>query len=158
MLEKFIITDKGYKRLTEELSQLKTVERPSVIQAISEARAHGDLSENAEYHSAKEKQGFIEAKISDFENKFARAEVIIPSKISAEKIVFGATVKLFEHDLEGNYTYQIVSDYEADITKNLISIGSPLGRALLGNKAGDEIEVNTPKGIRYYKILEVSFI
>ena len=158
MLDRFPITTQGYKLINEELSRLKSVDRPQIITAIAEARAHGDLSENAEYSSAKEKQGFIEAKIADLESKVSRAEVIDVLKIQSDKVVFGATVDLVDEDTEDKYRYQIVSDYEADISRNLISVTSPLGRALLGRNTGDEVEVQTPKGIKYYEILQISFV
>lgn len=158
MLDRFPITAQGYKRLIEELNNLKSVERPMIITAIAEARAHGDLSENAEYSSAKEKQGFIEGKIADLEDKVARAEVIDVVKSVSDKVLFGATVSLVDEDTNDNFTYQLVSDYEADISKNLVSVSSPIGRALLGRIAGDEVEVQTPKGVKYYEILKISFI
>lgn len=158
MLDRFPITTHGYKRLTEELTNLKSVERPTIITAIADARAHGDLSENAEYSSAKEKQGFIEGKISDLESKVGRAEIIDTSKIKSDKVLFGATVNLMDEDTNDKFTYQLVSDYEADLSKNLISAASPLGKSLLGRIAGDEVEVQTPKGTKYYEILGISFI
>lgn len=157
MLEKFPITVAGYERLNEELTRLKTIERPSIIQAIAEARAHGDLSENAEYASAKEKQGFIEGRIADLESKAARAEVVDTSRIISNKVVFGAKVKLLDVDTDKSLVYQLVSDYEADVNKNLISIASPLGSALIGRTQGEEVEVYTPKGVKYYSISEISF-
>jgi transcription elongation factor GreA len=152
------MTKIGYDKLVEELNNLKTVERPAIIIAIAEARAHGDLSENAEYSSAKEKQGFIEGRIADLESKMARAEVINISNLQSGKIIFGATVTLIDEDTEEKFTYQLVSDYEADLSKNLISVGSPMGRALLGKSQGDEAEVTTPRGIKYYEIIKVEFI
>lgn len=157
MLDRFPITAGGYKRLTEELGNLKSVERPSIITAIAEARAHGDLSENAEYSSAKEKQGFIEGKIADLEGKLSRAEVIDIQAIKSDKVLFGATVNLIDEDTDEKFTYQLVSDYEADLSKHLISVGSPLGRALLGRMVSEVAEVQTPKGIKYYEILSISF-
>ncbi len=158
MLDRFAMTKIGYDKLVEELNNLKTVERPAIIIAIAEARAHGDLSENAEYSSAKEKQGFIEGRIADLESKMARAEVINISNLQSGKIIFGATVTLIDEDTEEKFTYQLVSDYEADLSKNLISVGSPMGRALLGKSQGDEAEVTTPRGIKYYEIIKVEFI
>jgi transcription elongation factor GreA len=157
MLDKFLITQDGYKRLEQELHHLKSVERPSVITAIAEARAHGDLSENAEYSSAKEKQGFIEAKIADLDAKIARAEIINTENIKSDSVLFGAKVVLIDQDTDKQYSYQLVSDYEADLSSGLISIASPLGKALLGKKTSSEVEVETPKGTKYYEILNISY-
>lgn len=157
MLDKFPITPLGYEKMKAELVALKLIERPAIINAIAEARAHGDLSENAEYHSAKEKQGFIEAKIADLESKIARAEIINVSSLSGEKVIFGATVTLIDEDTEEQVLYKIVSEYEADLSKGFISIVSPLAKAMIGKDQGQSIEVNTPKGIRYYEILKVEF-
>jgi transcription elongation factor GreA len=156
--DKFPITPEGYERLNQELHKLKTVERPAVITAIAEARAHGDLSENAEYSAAREKQGFIEAKIADLESKLSRAEVIDIKDLSGDKIVFGATVTLVDEETDEEMVYKIVSDFEADIAKGAISIFSPVAKALLGKFKGDSIEVHTPKGIKYYEVLNVAFI
>ena len=156
-MEKIPMTAIGYARLEKELKQLKTVERPSVIQAISEARAHGDLKENAEYHAAKEKQSFIEGRIQELESVVSRAEVIDLEAISGETVKFGATVTLVDEESEEETTYQVVGDYEADITQNRISISAPIGRALIGKKKGASVEVNTPKGARFYEVLEVEF-
>lgn len=157
MLDKFPITKDGYKRLEQELHHLKSVERPSIITAIAEARAHGDLSENAEYSSAKEKQGFIEAKIADLEGKIGRAEIINTADVKSDSVLFGAKVLLVDQDTDAQYSYQLVSDYEADLSSGLISIGSPLGKALLGKKTSSEVEVETPKGTKYYEILNISY-
>jgi transcription elongation factor GreA len=157
MPQRFPITPSGHKRLEEELHKLKTIERPSIIAAIAEARAHGDLSENAEYHSAKEKQGFIEAKIADLEAKLSRAHVIDIAKIESEIIQFGATVKVVDEDTEEELIYKIVSDYEADVARRHISISSPVACALIGKRIGDSIEVITPKGSIYYEVLSFEF-
>jgi transcription elongation factor GreA len=154
---KFPITEKGLKKLELEIKQLKHVERPAVIEAISTAREFGDLSENAEYHAAREKQSFIEGRILDLEDKLSRAEVIDTSKLSHDSIKFGALVKLIDDDTEEESTYHIVGEYEADITKKRISIQSPLAKSLIGKKVGDVVEVSTPKGTKAYEILEISF-
>ena len=156
-MEKIPVTAIGYARLEKELKQLKTVERPAVIEAIAEARAHGDLKENAEYHAAKEKQSFIEGRIQELEAVVSRAEVIDVPALSGSNIKFGATVKLVDEDSEEEIVYQIVGDYEADIKRNLISTSAPIGQALIGKKKGDSVEVFTPKGTRFYEVLEVEF-
>lgn len=147
----------GYARLEKELKQLKSVERPAIIEAISEARAHGDLKENAEYHAAKEKQSFIEGRLQELEAVLSRAEVIDVVALSGETIKFGATVKIVDEESEEEITYQIVGDYEADINRNLISTSAPIGRALIGKKQGASVEVITPKGTRFYEVLEIEF-
>jgi len=146
----------GYESIRDELHQLKTVERPSVIQEIEDARAHGDLSENAEYHAAKERQGQIEAHIADLEDRMSRAQVIEPANLSGDHVVFGATVNLLD-DHDKKIAYQIVGEYEADVKAGRISYISPLGRALIGKKKGDEVEVTTPSGERYYEITKIAF-
>lgn len=151
------MTQLGYTRLERELKHLKTVDRPAVIEAISEARAHGDLKENAEYHAAKEKQSFIEGRIQELEAVISRAEVIDVPALSGDTIKFGASVTVVDEDSEEEITYQIVGDYEADITRNLISLSAPIGRALIGKKKGASVEVVTPKGARFYEVLEVEF-
>jgi transcription elongation factor GreA len=143
--------------LTEELSRLKTIERPEVIAAIEEARAHGDLSENAEYHAAKERQGHIEASIADLEDRLSRAQVIDPKTLSGDKVVFGATVTLLDED-DKPVKYQIVGQTEADAKSGRISYNSPLGRALIGRKVDDEVEVTVPSGDRYYMVSKIEFI
>ncbi len=158
MPQRFPITPIGYKKLEDELHKLKAVERPAIITAIAEARAHGDLSENAEYHAAKEKQGFVEAKIADLESKTSRAHIIEVSQIVSDIVQFGATVKVMDEENDKVIIYKIVSDYEANVAERHISISSPVARALLGKKAGDSIEVITPKGIKYYNIIEFSYI
>jgi transcription elongation factor GreA len=154
--QRFPITPSGFEKMHKELTQLKSVERPSVIKAIAEARAHGDLSENAEYSAAREKQGFIEAKITDLESKIARAEVIDSKDLSGDQVQFGTTVTLFNEDSNAKVEYTIVGDYEADLSIRLISISSPLAKALLGKVVGDEVEVQTPNGIKYYDVLSMS--
>ena len=157
-MEKFPITVKGYAKLQEEIKHLKSVERPQVIQAIASARELGDLSENAEYHAAREKQGFLEGKIIDLEDKSARAEVIDVTKLSGSIVRFGATVNLIDEETDEKFVYSIVGDYEADISKGLISISSPIARGLIGKSQDESIEVSTPKGIRYYEIVKVDYI
>jgi len=156
-VDKVPMLAEGHARLTEEMHRLKTVERPAVVQAIEEARAHGDLSENAEYHAAKERQGQIEASLADIESVLSRAQVIDPKTLSGDKVVFGATVHLLDED-DKPVKYQIVGPTEADAKIGRISYSSPLGRALIGRKVGDEVEVTTPSGDRYYQIKKLEFI
>lgn len=157
MNKKIPMTKSGFNSMQEELKQFKTVERPAVIKAIAEARVHGDLSENAEYHAAKEKQGYIEAKIADFEAKIGRAEVIDTSSISSDKIQFGADVTLLDDDNDKEQNYQIVGSDESDIKKGLLSITSPLAIKLIGKKVNDFIEVNTPSGGKAYTITNIKY-
>ena len=157
-MEKFPITNKGFEKLETELKLLKSTERPSVIKAIAEARAHGDLSENAEYHAAKEKQSFIEGRIADLENKISRAEVINTRVLSGNKIIFGATVTLGEVGRKKNIVYQIVGTEEADVENGKISVSSPLARALLGKKIDDLVEVLSPGGSKEYEVENIEFI
>jgi transcription elongation factor GreA len=154
--EKLPMLAEGHAMLTQELARLK-LERPQIIDAIEEARAHGDLSENAEYHAAKERQGQIEAMIADIEDKLARAMVIDPSTLSGDKVVFGATVHLLDED-EKPIKYQIVGQTEADAKSGRISYNSPLGRALIGRRVDDEVEVTVPSGDRYYVVSAIEFI
>ena len=154
--EKMPMLVDGQRMLTAQLSMLKA-ERPEVIDAIEEARAHGDLSENAEYHAAKERQGQIEAMIADIESKLSRATIIDPRELSGEKIVFGATVTLLDDD-DKPVKYQIVGETEADAKGGRISYNSPLGRALIGRKRGDDIEVTVPSGDRYYQVSKIEFV
>lgn len=156
-MEKFPITTVGYARLEAELKQRKSVDRPAVIEAIAEARAHGDLKENAEYAAAKEKQSFIEGRIKELEAVISRADVIDVKMLACETIKFGATVKLVDEDSEEESSYQIVGEHEADITLRLISITAPIARAMIGKKEGDSIEVKTPKGEKSYEILEIKY-
>ncbi|HEX9810686.1 MAG TPA: transcription elongation factor GreA [Burkholderiales bacterium] len=158
-MSKMPITAAGAEQLKTELGRLKSSDRPRVIQAIAEARAHGDLSENAEYHAAKEQQGMLEARIKDLEHKLAAAQIIEPTTINANgRVVFGATLDLHDEDGEQKVTYQIVGDYEADIAKGKISISSPIARALIGKEPGDEVEVQVPGGVRRYEILDVRYV
>ena len=147
----------GFERLEEELKRLKTVERPEIIKAIATAREHGDLSENAEYHAAKERQSFNEGRISEIENKIANAEIIDVSKLSGKIIKFGAKIKLTDEDTDEDSAYQIVGEHEADINNGFLSINAPLARALIGKTVGDSVEVVTPKGSKGYEIIKVSF-
>jgi transcription elongation factor GreA len=153
------LTRRGAELLKEELHRLKTVERHAVIQAISEARAQGDLSENAEYDAAKDKQGFIEGRIQELEGKLAAAQVIDPASLDADgRVVFGATVDLEDEDSGAKVTYQIVGDDEADLKQGRISISSPIARALIGKEAGDVAEVQAPGGLRYWEIVAVRYL
>ncbi|WP_119154449.1 transcription elongation factor GreA [Caldimonas tepidiphila] len=153
------LTKRGAEKLRAELHRLKTVERPAVINAIAEARAQGDLSENAEYDAAKDKQGFIEGRILEVEGKLAAAQIIDPSALDAGgRVVFGATVDLEEEDSGEQVTYQIVGDDEADLKQGLISVSSPIARALIGKEAGDVAEVRAPGGVKHYEIVEVRYI
>lgn len=151
------MTSRGKKRLEDELKQLKTVERPQVIQEIATARAHGDLSENAEYDAAKEKQSFIEGRIKEIDDKLARAQVIDPSDVATDKIVFGATVELMDANTEEKKVYQIVGVDEADIKLGRLSIESPVARQLLGKKEGDEVTVRVPKGEVEYEVISIKY-
>jgi len=158
MVERFPISKESMNKLELELKNLRNVERVNVIKSIAEARAHGDLSENAEYHAAKEKQGFIEGKICELEDKISRAEIIDISQVRGEQVKYGASIKLLDEDTDNEIIYKIVSEYEADVSKGMISIISPLAKALIGKKVDESLEFNTPKGIRYYKILSVDYI
>lgn len=155
-MDKLPITRRGYQALEQELTRLKSTERPAIIRAIAEAREHGDLSENAEYHAAREKQGFIEGRIKELEAILSRAEVIDPAKLSGS-IKFGATVDLIDEDTEEKRRYQIVGEAEADIERGLLNMRSPLARALIGKDEGDSIEVSTPGGQRSYEILAIRY-
>jgi transcription elongation factor GreA len=156
-MELIPMTTNGFKALEEELRHRQQVERQRIIEAISEARAHGDLSENAEYHSAKEQQSLNEGRIAELEDKIGRAQVIDVSKLSGDTIKFGATVKLIDEDTEEKKTYQIVGENEADVREGKVSISSPIARALIGKKTGDTIEVNTPGGGKSYEIIDVLY-
>ena len=155
-MEKIPLTAKGFAKLDAELRKLKTVERPQIIAAIAEARAHGDLSENAEYHAARERQSFIEGRIRELEAMIGRSEVIDPSRLSGA-IKFGATVVIVDEDTDEKVKYKIVGEFEADVREGKISIGSPIARALIGKSKGDTAEVTTPKGTRSYEIVNVQF-
>jgi transcription elongation factor GreA len=156
-MERVPMTVEGFKHLEEELQRLKAEERPRIIQAISEARSHGDLSENAEYHAAKEAQGMNEARVAELEDKIGRAEVVDTSKLSGTSIKFGATVTLVDEDTEEKVKYKIVGDLEANVRDGKISISSPIARALIGKSKGDSAEVTTPKGPRSYEVLKVEW-
>jgi transcription elongation factor GreA len=155
--EKVPMLAEGHRKLSDQVRQLKQVERPAIVEAIEAARAHGDLSENAEYHAAKERQGQIEAMIADIDDQLSRAMVIDPSTLSGNKVVFGATVTLVDED-DKKVKYQLVGQVEADAKDGRISYNSPLGRALIGREVGDEVEVSTPSGDRYYEIKKVEFV
>ncbi len=157
-MEKFPISVKGHAKLEKEIKHLKTVERPAIIDAIATAREFGDLSENAEYHAAREKQSFVEGRIVDLEDKLSRSEVIDHTKIDGDTVKFGATVKLIDDDTEEEYTYIVVGEYEADISKGRVSIRSPIARAMIGKSAGSMIEVITPSGEKNYEILDVQYV
>jgi transcription elongation factor GreA len=157
-MEKVPMTAEGWQVLDDELKRLKTSERPAVIAAISEARSHGDLSENAEYHAAKERQGWIEGQIAEIEDRMARAQVIDVSKLSGSQEKFGATVSVVDEDTEEEARYQIVGEHEADVKKGKISIVSPLARAMIGKETGDVVEVNTPGGGKAYEIRKVEWV
>jgi transcription elongation factor GreA len=156
-MEKIPLTPKGFAALEEELKQRQQVERQRIIQAISEARALGDLSENAEYHAAKEAQSLNEGRIMELESLISRAEVIDVTKLSGDRIKFGATVKLLDEDTEEEKTYQIVGEPEADVRSGRVSVASPIGRALIGKGIGDTVEVSTPGGGKSYEIVDVAF-
>ena len=158
-MNKAPMTVAGAEKLREELNRLKNVERPRISQAIAEARAHGDLKENAEYHAAREQQSFNEGRIADIEGKLSNADIIDVTKVNAKgKVVFGATVKLFNLNNEDEVTYTIVGEDEADIKASKISFGSPIARALIGKKEGDEVSVQTPGGLVDYEIIEVRYV
>jgi transcription elongation factor GreA len=157
-MSKVPLTVRGAENLRAELTRLKQVARPKVIQAIAEARAHGDLKENAEYHAAREQQGFIEGRIKDIESKLSHAQIIDVKSINADgRVIFGATVDVYEEEEDAEHTFQIVGDDEADIKQGLISVSSPMARALIGKSVGDETAVQTPNGLRHMEILAVRY-
>jgi transcription elongation factor GreA len=156
-MQKIPMTAEGHRALDDEFRHLKSVERPAVIQAISEAREHGDLSENAEYHAAKDRQGWIEGRLSEIEDKLARAQVIDTSKMSGEQVKFGATVTICDEDTEAKSTYKIVGDDEADVRSGKISLSSPIARAMINKEPGDVVEVIAPGGAKSYEILKVEW-
>ena len=158
MVDKVPMTKMGFDKLNEELKHLKFVDRPEIVAAIEEARAHGDLSENAEYQTAREKQSFIEGRIQDLEAATSRAQVIDPKTLSGDTVLFGATVQVQDLETDTKQSYQIVGQHEANLEKGLISFISPLAKALIGKTKGDLIDVNTPKGEKSYEILKVEFI
>jgi len=152
------MTPEGYQRLQEELKNLIRVERPKVIQDIAEARAHGDLSENAEYDAAKERQGFVEGRIAEINGKMARAQVIDVANLDTDKVVFGTTVTVYDDESESESTYRIVGEDESDIKQGLISVSSPVAKALIGHRIGDEVQVKVPSGIRIYEIIDIKYV
>ena len=157
-MERIPMTAGGFKALEDEVNHLKTVERPAIIRMIAEARAHGDLSENAEYHAAKERQAFVEGRVMELEDKIGRADVIDVSKLSGATVKFGATVTLVDEDTDAQMKFQIVGDMESDAKKGRISISSPIARALIGKTKGDSVEVAAPGGAKSYEILKVAFV
>ena len=156
-MERIPMTAEGHQALVEEVKFLKSIERPRIIKAIAEARAHGDLSENAEYHAAKEQQGLNESRVQELEDKLSRAEVIDVSKLSGDTVKFGAIVTLVDEDTEEEVKYRIVGEMQGDVKKGKVSITSPIARAMIGKTVGDAVEVNTPGGGKSYEILKVSF-
>jgi transcription elongation factor GreA len=154
-MDKVPMTEAGHSAMLDEIKHLKTVERPRIIKLIEEARSHGDLSENAEYHAAKEQQGWIEARVAELEDKISRAEIIDVSKLSGDTVKFGAKVTLVDEDTEQKAAYQIVGEFEADVKQGKISVSSPIARAIIGKKKGDSVEVSTPGGGKSYEILQV---
>ena len=157
-MEKVPMTSAGHAAMIDEVKHLKSVERPRIIKAIEEARSHGDLSENAEYHAAKEQQGWAEARVAELEDKLSRAEIIDISKLSGDTVMFGAQVTLIDEETDGKTSYQIVGEFEADVKKGKISVSSPIARAIIGKKMGDSVEVNTPGGGKSYEIAKVTWL
>ncbi len=157
MTEKFPMTSQGLTRLEEELKHLRSIARPEVIRLIAEAREHGDLSENAEYHAARERQSFIEGRVAELEDKMARAEVIDISNLSGKTVTFGATVRLADEDTGEKLTYQLVGEMEADVKEGRLAVTAPLARALIGKTTGDSVEVTTPKGTKAYEVKRVQY-
>jgi len=157
-MEKVPMTAAGYSRLQEELKHLKTVERPAVIRSIAEAREHGDLSENAEYHAARERQSFIEGRVLELEDRISRADVIDVTALSGDSVKFGATVKLADEDTDEEATYQIVGQDESDIKAGRLSVTAPLARGLIGKSVGDVVEVTTPNGSKSYEVMDIQFV
>ena len=157
MTDKFPMTSEGFKKLKLELEELKNTQRPMVIKAIAEAREHGDLSENAEYHAAREKQSFIEGKIGDLESKVSRAQVIDTTSLNNSRVTFGTTIELLDLETNSNHVYTIVGVDEADIEKQLISVNAPLSKAMINKEVGDVVEVSTPNGLKEYQVKSISF-
>jgi transcription elongation factor GreA len=151
------MTAEGHSAMMDEVKHLKSVERPRIIKAIEEARSHGDLSENAEYHAAKEQQGWTEARVAELEDKLSRAEIIDISKLSGDTVMFGAKVTLIDEETDEKTAYQIVGEFEADVKKGKISVSSPIARAIIGKRKGDSVEVNTPGGGKSYEIAKVAW-
>lgn len=156
-MDKVPMTEAGHAAMLDEIKHLKSVERPRIIKAIEEARSHGDLSENAEYHAAKEQQGWTEARVAELEDKISRAEVIDVTKLSGETVMFGAKVTLIDEDTDEKAAYQIVGEFEADVKQGKISVTSPIARAIIGKRKGDSVEVNTPGGGKSYEIVNVAW-
>ncbi len=156
-MDKVPMTESGHAAMLDEIKHLKSVERPRIIRAIEEARSHGDLSENAEYHAAKEQQGWVEARVAELEDKISRAEVIDISRLGGDTVKFGATVSLVDEDTDEESRYQIVGEFEADVKQGKISITSPIARALIGKSAGDTVEVMTPGGGKSYEIIKIRY-
>jgi transcription elongation factor GreA len=157
-MEKVPVTALGFAQMEDEVRELKIIERPAVIKAIAEAREHGDLSENAEYHAAREKQSFIEGRVLELEDKISRAEVIDVTKLTGDDVKFGSTVTVVDEDTDEEATYQVVGQVEASIKSNKLSITSPLARAMISKRVGTSVEVTTPKGVKYYEILKIEYI
>ncbi len=157
-MSRFPMTDRGFIQLENELRRLRNEERPAISRELEVARAHGDLSENAEYHAAKERQGFVEARVAELEDKVSRAQVIDATKLSGGTVKFGATVTLIDDDTEAEVYFQIVGEDEADVKAKRLSIGSPLARALIGKEVGDEVEVTTPGGHKLYELIKIQFV
>lgn len=157
MSQRVPMTPQGFQKLQEELKRLKRVDRPQVVQAIAEARDHGDLSENAEYDAAKDRQGFIEGRIAELNSKISLAHVIDPAEIDSEKVVFGAKIKLFDTEAENEVSYQIVGEDEADIKLGKLSVNSPVAKALIGHTIDDEVRIKVPSGVRVYEIIDIIY-
>ena len=156
-MDKIPMTEAGHAAMMDEIKHLKSVERPRIIRAIEEARSHGDLSENAEYHAAKEQQGWLEARVAELEDKISRADIIDVTKLSGDTVKFGAYVTLIDEETDEKAIYQIVGEFEADVKKGLISVTSPIARALIGKRKGDSVEVSTPGGGKSYEILKIRY-
>ena len=157
-MQKAPMTAEGFAQLEDELKRLKTEERPAIRIALEEARAHGDISENAEYHAAKERQAFVESRVAELEDTISRAQVIDASQLSGKTVMFGATVTLIDEDTEAKVKFQIVGENEGDVKKHRLSISSPLARALIGKEVGDEVEVTTPGGHKAYELIKIQFV
>ena len=158
MTDKVPMTAQGFERMESELKHLKNTERPAIIKAIAEAREHGDLSENAEYHAARERQSFIEGRVAELEDRISRAQVIDPSTLDGDTVKFGATVTVVDEDTDEETRYQLVGESEADVKQGRLAITSPMARALIGKSVGDSVEVMTPKGTKAYEILKIDFV